>query len=268
MNIKSKISETLFKISSLALILALITSCRNNPKVIEAEVSQVASPFEFSDVPEDHKISFEAESHANPSGSFHKVIVKEVLPTTKYVYLKVSENEDIYWLATSKMEVEVGSTYYYRNGLLKTNFESKEHQRTFDKLYLVSSIVPEKHGNSSQKKDIEMHAFEGNNQMAKKSDTNTDAMTIAELVSNKAELAGKRITLKGKCTKVNAKIMGRNWIHLKDGSMDEYDLVITSNEQIPVGHEVTMVGTVSIDKDFGSGYYYELLVENGNTVAN
>lgn len=251
------------------LLLILVAFGCNNPKVIEAEAAQMqSSPFEFSDVPDDHKISFEAEANTKPTGAFHKIVVTEVLPTSKYVYLKVKEGEEVYWLATSKMEVEIGSTYYYRNGLLKTNFESKEHKRTFDKLYLVSSIVPETHGNASKKKDIEMHAFEGSNQLAGSPSQNSEIISIAELVSNKAELAGKQVTLKGKCTKVNSKIMGRNWIHLKDGSKDDYDLVITSDQEIPVGHEVTMVGTLSLDKDFGSGYYYELLIENGSLVSN
>ena len=88
------------------------------------------------------------------------------------------------------------------------------------------------------------------------------------MVGNKTNLEGKTVTLKGICTKVNTKIMGRNWIHLKDGTMDDYDLVITSDQEIPVGHEVTIQGTVSLKKDFGSGYYYELLVENGKPLKN
>ncbi len=242
--------------------------CGNNPKVIQAEAAASVSPFEFSDVPDDHKISLEQKNQA-PSNAFHKVVIKEVLPTSKYVYLKVNEGVESYWLATKKMEVEVGATYFFRNGLLKTNFESKEHKRTFDKLFLVSSIVPESHGNSNEQKNIEMHAFEGDNSMSGSEEaSNSDILSIATLVGNKTNLEGKTVTLKGICTKVNAKIMGRNWIHLKDGTMDDYDLVITSDQEIPVGHEVTIQGTVSLKKDFGSGYYYELLVENGKPLKN
>ena len=260
-------NDHFFLISSyqFILIMSLIAGCTNKPKVIEAEVAETSSPFAFSDVPDDHKISFETGKEV-PSNVFHKVVVEEVLPTSKYVYLKVREGSNDYWIATKKMDVEVGSTYYYRNGLLKTNFESKEYNRTFDQLYLVSSIVPETHGTQpSEKREIEMHAFEGESKTSD-SETTGPVLTIAELIKNKESLAGKEVTIQGKCTKVNAKIMGRNWIHLKDGTLDEYDLVITSNSDIPVGHEVIMKGTVSLKKDFGSGYYYELLIEDAKVM--
>jgi hypothetical protein len=61
--------------------------------------------------------------------------------------------------------------------------------------------------------------------------------------------------------------MGRNWIHLQDGSMDSYDLVITSNEFVAMGNSVTMTGVVSLDKDFGASYQYELIVEDGRLVV-
>jgi hypothetical protein len=53
--------------------------------------------------------------------------------------------------------------------------------------------------------------------------------------------------------------MNRNWIHLKDGSMDDYDLVVTSNEDVPVGSKVTIQADVVLNKDFGAGYKYELI---------
>ncbi len=72
--------------------------------------------------------------------------------------------------------------------------------------------------------------------------------------------------LTGKVAKVNPNIMGRNWIHLKDGSKDDYDLVITCALPLPEGKTVTMVGTVVLDKDFGSGYKYDILLEGGTLV--
>jgi hypothetical protein len=58
--------------------------------------------------------------------------------------------------------------------------------------------------------------------------------------------------------------MNRNWIHLKDGSKDEYDLVITSEHAIPEGHTVTLKGTVALNKDFGAGYKYAIIVEDAH----
>jgi len=36
--------------------------------------------------------------------------------------------------------------YYFTGGLIKKNFESKEHNRVFDELLLVDNFVPENHG--------------------------------------------------------------------------------------------------------------------------
>ncbi|MCB0471462.1 MAG: hypothetical protein KDC56_00225, partial [Flavobacteriaceae bacterium] len=61
-------------------------------------------------------------------------------------------------------------------------------------------------------------------------------------------------------------IMDRNWIHLRDGSKDDYDLVITSTEFVPEGTVVTMKGVVTLNKDFGAGYSYDLILENGSVI--
>jgi hypothetical protein len=60
--------------------------------------------------------------------------------------------------------------------------------------------------------------------------------------------------------------MGRNWVHLRDGTQDDFDLVITCSMMIPGGHKVTVVGTVALDKDFGAGYTYGILLEGGEVV--
>ena len=66
--------------------------------------------------------------------------------------------------------------------------------------------------------------------------------------------------------KVNDAIMDRNWIHLVDGSADDYDFVITSNVSVPVGHAVVFEGLISTNRDFGAGYKYELLMEDAVTL--
>ena len=60
--------------------------------------------------------------------------------------------------------------------------------------------------------------------------------------------------------------MGRNWIHLRDGSQDDYDFVVTSSSMIPEGHVVTLSGTLNLDKDFGAGYRYDIIVENAQVI--
>jgi glutamate-1-semialdehyde aminotransferase len=73
-------------------------------------------------------------------------------------------------------------------------------------------------------------------------------------------------TGRGKVVKFSGGIMGRNWIHLRDGSGSATDktndLVVTTTEQAKVGDVVTAKGVVRVDKDFGAGYVYKALVED------
>ena len=89
---------------------------------------------------------------------------------------------------------------------------------------------------------------------------------VSELFSGKATLDKKKVTVKGKVVKVTAGIMGRNWIHLQDGSgtaaTQDNDLTVTTAQGLPAtGKIVTVTGTLAKDKDFGSGYFYPVIVE-------
>ncbi|MBT8189056.1 MAG: hypothetical protein KJO29_01405 [Bacteroidia bacterium] len=259
-----------YKLGGLAgiiLLMSIAMSCNRGPKVIapgNANVNGVSQSGIFSD----DKLKNEA---SEVSDEVHTVVVQEVLPTSKYVYARVTEGEEEYWVATTKKEVELGATYYFRDGLLKLNFESQEFDRVFDKVYLVSSLVSSTHGQEVEKSSAE--AEPGSYQKEDSSGSPEIALkegsvSIAELLGNKDKYEGKSVQLTGKCVKINANIMGRNWIHLKDGSMDSYDLVVTSDKIIPEGQVVTMKGMVVLNKDFGAGYKYEILVEDGELVKD
>jgi len=58
--------------------------------------------------------------------------------------------------------------------------------------------------------------------------------------------------------------MDRNWVHLKDGTSSggKSDLTFTTIDTVKVGDVVTMEGTVTLDKEYGAGYVYELVVES------
>jgi hypothetical protein len=89
------------------------------------------------------------------------------------------------------------------------------------------------------------------------------SIKIAEIVANPNKYEGMTVQITGKCVKVNPNIMERNWIHLQDGSMDDFDLVVTSNTFVPEGMVVTIRALVSLNRDFGAGYRYDLILENG-----
>jgi len=215
-----------------------------------------------------------------PMSSFkddlHTVTVNKILKTKRYLYINVTEKGNLnpYWIATRIIDVKVGETYFYKGGLLKTNFESKEFNRIFDKIYLVSSIlVPANHAsnpafqmnNDTPKNDaVKTNSSEKNS--IKKNIVVKGSIKIADLVKNAKKYEGKTVQVSGKCTKINAGIMNRNWIHLTDGSLDNYDFVVTSKDYVKEGDIVTIKATVTLNKDFGAGYKYDIILENGSIV--
>jgi GW (Gly-Tryp) dipeptide domain len=253
---------SLLKSIGLCIVLVTVTiACTKKPKVITASTEQQnadGSTGIFSEAP---ITLIPEERQGSIAEDIHTVTIVEVLPTVKYVYLKVKEGNEVFWIATNKMPVTIGGTYFYRGGLLKTNFESKEHNRVFDTMYLVSSLVESDHSHQINPGDSKTSPPVSSKEVEVKG-----SVKIADLVANPKKYAGKTIQISGRCVKVNPNIMGRNWVHLQDGSKDEYDLVITCDTQIPVGHTITMTGKVVLDKDFGAGYQYAILLEDGKLV--
>lgn len=92
-----------------------------------------------------------------------------------------------------------------------------------------------------------------------------DFITIEKIYANKAELKGKTVKVRGKVVKVSSGIMGRNWIHIKDGTGkgDKSKIVFRSKtETAVVGSEVIATGRLDVDVDFGMGYFYPVIVED------
>lgn len=188
------------------------------------------------------------------------VTVDEVLNTQKYSYLNVKEAGDTYWLATLKADFQKGMELSYRGGLLKTNFKSIEYDRVFEKLYLVSEIR-----SSGKAITTAEPVLSAGNAMASK--PNLEGVTkLSDIVANPEKFKNKKVKVYGEVTKVNQMIMDRNWLHIKDGTADKYDFVLTSQSSVPVGHSVLFEGIISIDKDFGAGYSYPILLENATFV--
>jgi len=92
-----------------------------------------------------------------------------------------------------------------------------------------------------------------------------DCIKISDLLENKKSYAGKTIKVTGQITKYNPAIMGKNWVHIQDGSefQSGFDLTITTDKKVSVGEIITFEGKIVLDKDFGYGYFYSVLMEGG-----
>jgi hypothetical protein len=152
-----------------------------------------------------------------------------------------------------------------------TDFVSKELKRTFKTIVFVDKFsdqpitavktntanLPKGTQPAIAKEGLKVERAEG-------------GITIAELYANKDSYVGKTVRIKGEVVKYNEGILGKNWAHLQDGtnSNGSFDITFTTNDVTKIGDVVTFEGTVSLKKDFGYGYFYEVLIENGKLITS
>ncbi|HLF64091.1 MAG TPA: hypothetical protein VI603_10070, partial [Saprospiraceae bacterium] len=190
----------------IAAFLIFASSCNSKPKVIEAESISSGQTGHTHDVD-------------GGTPDVHKVVCQDFLHTDKYTYMEVTENDQRFWIAVPRKEVEKGAAYYYTGGLKKTNFKSTEYDRVFETIYLVSDVTRLESGTSGSAVDRAL-AQQQNQKPASTPVNNPPAegvVKISELLSNGARYEGQIVRVKGRCVKINKMIMGRNWVHLEDG---------------------------------------------------
>lgn len=201
--------------------------------------------------------------------SMHKIVVEEVIQASAYTYIKALEGSNSIWMAIPKREVEVGNTYYYDQGMEMKDFKSKDLNRTFESVYFISGISDSPTAPSQMAGMAPTDENHKKKAPEKKQELNIEkeegVLSIGNLFDNKSDYENKKIKVKGIVTKFNADIMARNWVHVQDGTGGDnsFDLTITTKDVVSVGDIVTFEGIVAIDKDFGAGYKYDLIVEEG-----
>lgn len=202
---------------------------------------------------------------ANKS-SIHKAKVKEVFQGSIYTFLFVNENDQEYWMAANKTEAKTDDIIYYKNALKMVDFKSKELDRVFDEIFFVQNISNSPQLLSSSSKNS-LHQHEnGKNLTVSKIQISPapNGMTIGELLEKGEVYSNKKVTIRGLVVKVNKNIMDRNWVHLKDGTgfNKENDLTFTTLLEVGVGDTITFEGVVAINKEYGAGYVYPLIIED------
>ena len=215
-------------------------------------------------------ISQETEKFNDNHPGVHKIKIKEVVQTTNYTYLNADDNGRLIWIAVPKTDAKTGESYYFQGGMEMVDFKSKELDRTFESVIFLNGLI------SPEIVEGGKTVLNQTQQMSKSTDEKIDikidpakgGITIQQLFSEQAKYANKVVKIRGKVTKYNSKIMGRNWFHLQDGTGNsgEYDLTVTTENEVNVGDVITVEGIISLDKDFGAGYFYHLIMENGLVV--
>lgn len=222
--------------------------------------------------------------------------VVETMDASDYTYMRLRTAQGETWAAVNKTKVAKGDAVTVTNAMVMDGFQSKTLNRTFDhivfgvlagpgspapggaaaaasELPMVSGHAPTagttggetpqqmaaQHGQAAggpdDAPDVKVEKAEGKN-----------ARTVAELWAQRTALRGKEVSVRAKVVKVTSGVMGRNWLHVRDGSgskaAKDNDLTVTTEAPAKVGDVVTITGLVSTDKDFGAGYAYPVIVEN------
>lgn len=191
----------------------------------------------------------------------HNVVVEEKMDASNYSYLKVKEDGNSFWIAVPQMDINPGEYLIFSKSMEMKNFKSETLNKTFESILFVDDAG--KSESDDQLKSPHQNIATGKVGSIKVEPLK-DGYTIEQIYSKKSSLQSKTVRVRGKVVKVNENIMGTNWIHIQDGTGKDgtHDLLITSNQIAKVGSTIIAEGKVVNDKDFGSGYFYSVLIEN------
>jgi len=211
-----------------------------------------------------------SESLPLPAQKIIAGTVTQTMDVSQYTYIEVDTGDALVWVAGPVTQLKVGDAVEVRGGVPMINFRSTALDRTFDNILLVSAIQVK-----SQQNDSSASEASGGDAGAEPQVSGIERIegghTVGEIIAGKASLAGSEVAVRGKVVKMNASIMGRNWVHLSDGTVGpdgERDLIVTTEDIAAVGSTVVVRGTVATDRDFGSGYSYSVLIEDAKVTAD
>ena len=210
-------------------------------------------------------VGWTAEKPAPPQTSSINGKVLEVKDVESYTYLRLRTKDGETWAAVAKTPVKQGAEVTIENAMVMNNFESKSLKKKFDKIVFgtlggagAGVDLAALHSGVAKAADV------GEVKVPKA--TGPDARTVAEIVTKKAELKNKTVLVRGKVVKYTPEVLGKNWIHLRDGSGSATDhtndVLVTTKDQARIGDVVIAKGVVHTDRDLGSGYSYKVLVED------
>jgi hypothetical protein len=205
----------------------------------------------------------------------------EVTNAASYTYILVDTGKEKLWAAVSQVNVKPGDSVVIGDAMEMPHFHSKALGRDFDKVYFSGNITingaapaapaaPETKSADLPKNHPPITGSSGETRVdltgIKKA---KDGKSIEEIYAAKTKLSGQEVIVRGKVVKYNENILGKNWIHLRDGTgkPGSNDLLVTSSTSAKVGDTVVATGPISLNKDFGSNYKYDVMIDNAKVVV-
>lgn len=203
-----------------------------------------------------------------------EVKAKEVIQSSAYTYVLAEENGAEFWMAVSRSEIKPGKTYYFSQVMEMENFQSKELDRFFEIIYFVGNLSDMPIPASGQAAAQSMApATTGMRPDISRSDVVIEpvegSISLAELWEKRETYENQIVKVVGQVAKYNPGIMSRNWVHIQDGTGSEefFDLTITTQDMVSPGDVVLFEGKIALKKDFGAGYFYEIIMEEAKATV-
>jgi hypothetical protein len=221
------------------------------------------------------------------AGSFSGKVA-ETMDAGGYTYVLVDTGTNKMWAAATKFPVKKGDAVTVPDAMPMSNFRSDSLKRDFPLIYFAGSItvigansapaklpsghpplsggagenLPAGHPSPDSKSTPPKVDFAGL-KPAK------DGKTVAEIYAARAKFGGQSVKVRGKVVKYNTNILGKNWLHIQDGtgSAGSNDLLVTTTGEAKRGDTVLIDGHVALNKDFGAGYKYDLLIEDAKVLV-
>ena len=212
-----------------------------------------------------------AQSSPVPSAPAPAVVsgdVLEVKSVERYTYLRLKTAQGETWAAVPTAGiVKKGAKVTIENVTVMKNYESEALKKTFKVLIFGTvglGVRPAAGNDMAAAHTSVVQPTQGSDMRVPKAG-GPNARTVAEVMADPASFKEKPVLIRGKVVKYNPGIMGKNWIHLRDGTgssaRNTNDLLVTTTEQAKVGDVLTVKGVLHTDKDFSLGYSYKALVE-------
>ena len=193
--------------------------------------------------------------------------VLEVKDVENYTYLRLQTRDGEIWAAIPKTVVQVDAQVTIKNPSPMDGFESPSLHRTFDRI--VFGTLADADSLSAAHGMAAMHTSMGQQPGVAEVDvpkaTGPDARTVAEVAEKTTDLNEHAVTIRGQVVKFTPNVLGKNWLHLRDGSgsaaKGSDDILVVTQDEAKVGEVVLVTGIVRTDRDLGSGYSYRVLIE-------
>lgn len=230
--------------------------------------------------------------HASaPAGAPLMGKIVETMNGGGYTYILLQAGAKQIWVAVREMKVTVGENIALMPGIVMEGFTSKSINRTFDTIIFSDGPLGQNgqsgiaHGGAVHGGAVHGGAHKGAGQekttagsqgavppahdkIAIGKSNEENGYSVMELYEKRKELNKKNVVLRGQVVKVSAQIMGKNWLHIQDGTgyaqNGTNDIVVTTQDTASVGDVVSVKGILFSDKDFGSGYRYDAIIEQAH----